>query len=108
MKTIITLICIAIASTAFAQKIDTVMIQTSAQCEMCVERITEALKDVRGIKKIDHSEENIQEFLVIFSNRRTNKKTIETAVANRGYDANQMPATQTAYLELPKCCRKPE
>ena len=39
---------------------------------------------------------------------RTNIEEIKTAIANCGYDADDVPATEEAYQRLPKTCKKPE
>ena len=37
---------------------------------------------------------------------RTNIENVKTAIANAGYDADDVPAEQAAYQKLPTCCKK--
>ena len=38
----------------------------------------------------------------------TNIENVKTAIANAGYDADDVKADEGAYKKLPKCCKKPE
>ncbi|MEY4336862.1 MAG: hypothetical protein RLZZ45_1781, partial [Bacteroidota bacterium] len=38
---------------------------------------------------------------------RTNLENIKAAIANTGYDAEDVKAAPDAYNKLPKCCKKP-
>ena len=38
----------------------------------------------------------------------TTEAALKTAIANAGYDADDIPANPDAYKELPKCCKKTE
>ena len=39
---------------------------------------------------------------------RITEEEIKTAIANAGYDANEITADEGAYKRLPVCCKKPE
>jgi hypothetical protein len=39
---------------------------------------------------------------------RTNIENVKTAIANIGFDADDVTAEPSAYQKLPKCCKKPE
>ena len=39
---------------------------------------------------------------------RTNVENIKAAIANAGYDADDVTADVEAYNKLPTCCKKPE
>ena len=70
----------------------TVKINTpSVQCEMCKKKIEDYLKFEEGIVKS----------VVDFKQNKT------TAIANTGYDADDVKAEKEAYEKLPKCCKKP-
>jgi len=101
-------IILAILSTgAMAQsKLDSVKIQTSAQCDMCKERIEEALAFERGVK---NSQLDLEDKLVTvyYKSSRTNPEDIRKAITRVGYDADDVPADQKAYNRLPGCCKKP-
>ena len=38
---------------------------------------------------------------------RTNKEYLKTAIANLGFDADDVEAEEFAYKRLPACCKKP-
>jgi hypothetical protein len=44
---------------------------------------------------------------VTYLTDRTNLENVKTAIANAGYDADDVKAEKDAYEKLPKCCKKP-
>ena len=44
---------------------------------------------------------------VTYLTDRNNIEQIKTAIANAGYDADDITADEEAYKKLPKCCKKP-
>jgi mercuric ion binding protein len=86
----------------------TVTIKTpSVQCESCKERIEKYLLREEGVFKavVDVKKKTTK---VTFVSDRTNIENIKTAIANIGYDADDVTANEEAYKKLPKCCKKPE
>ena len=100
-----------ISSLSFGQAkkaIQTVTISTpTVQCESCKQRIEEFLKREDGIQKavVDYKKKTAK---VTFITDRTNIENIKTAIANAGYDADDVKADEEAYKKLPLCCKKPE
>lgn len=87
--------------------VQTVTIKTpSVQCESCKERIESYLKREEGIQKavVDVKKKTVK---VTFVSERTNIENIKTAIANAGYDADDVTADEEAYKKLPACCKKP-
>lgn len=85
----------------------TVTIKTpTVQCESCKERIESYLKREEGIQKatVDVKKKTVK---VTFVSERTNIENIKTAIANVGYDADDVTANEDSYKKLPKCCKKP-
>jgi periplasmic mercuric ion binding protein len=85
----------------------TVTIQTpSIQCESCKERIEKFLLREEGIFKatVDVKKKTTK---VTYVAERTNIENIKTAIANIGYDADDVTANEESYKKLPKCCKKP-
>jgi mercuric ion binding protein len=85
----------------------TVKIMTpTVQCEMCKERIEEYLAGEDGILKtvVNFKQKYVT---VTYLTDRTNLGNIKTAIANTGYDAEDVKAAPDAYNNLPKCCKKP-
>ena len=98
---------IALASSAQQKKPVTVKINTpSVQCEMCKKKIEEYLMYEEGVTKVlvDYKQKKTT---VTYLTDRTNLDNIKTAIANTGYDAEEVKAAADAYDKLPKCCKKP-
>ncbi len=88
--------------------VQTVTIKTpTVQCESCKERIESYLKREEGVQKavVDIKKKTTK---VTFVSERTNIENVKTAIANAGYDADDVTADEEAYKKLPKCCKKPE
>ena len=88
--------------------VQTVTIQTpTVQCQECKERIEDYLKREDGVIKsnVDYKKHVAK---VTFYTDRTNPENIKTAIANAGYDADDVPANPDSYNRLPKCCKKPD
>ena len=85
----------------------TVKIQTpTAQCDECKKRIEEYLKYEEGVTKVvvyTHSKYT----QVPYMTDRTNIENIKTAIANIGYDADDVAANEDSYKRLPKTCKHP-
>jgi periplasmic mercuric ion binding protein len=76
------------------------------QCDMCKNKIEGYLKREPGISsiKVDLKKKTTT---VVFLKDRNNVEQIKTAIANAGYDADDVTADEEAYKRLPKCCKKP-
>lgn len=79
----------------------------SIQCEMCKEKIEKFLIREYGVTtvKVDYRKKTTT---VSWITDRTNIENIKAAIANAGYDADDITAEESAYKRLPKCCKKPE
>ena len=94
---------------AFAQqkKTDKAVIQTpTIQCDMCKSKIEKYLSREYGVTsvKVDVKKKTTT---VSWITDRTNIENIKTAIANVGYDADDVTAEESAYKRLPACCKKP-
>jgi periplasmic mercuric ion binding protein len=74
------------------------------QCETCVATIQAAVKKVDGVisVNIDLKEKMAH---VNFDAAKTNQGKIEKAIADAGYDANDLKRDETAHAKLPACCQ---
>lgn len=100
---------IGFAFTSFAQPkaTDKAIINTpTVQCDMCKEKIENFLAHQYGITSVKVNVKKKQT-TVTWITDRTNIEVIKTAIANAGYDADDVTADETAYKRLPKCCKKP-
>lgn len=94
-------------SFANAQKAQTVTIKTpTVQCESCKERIENGMARVEGVAKttVNYKSKTTK---VTFWTDRTNVENVKTAIANLGYDADDVTANEESYKKLPLCCKKP-
>jgi len=76
-------------------------------CDDCKNRIETYLKRYDGVTSVQvnwHQKVTTVKYLT----DRTNIEEIKTAIANCGYDADDISATEDAYKRLPKTCKKPE
>ena len=104
------LVGIAFNTTVSAQTkaVQTVKISTpTVQCEMCKKRVEDYLKRFDGVSTVNVNFKR-KETTVKYITDRTNEEVIKAAIANSGYDANEIQANPEAYKALPKCCKKPE
>lgn len=98
-----TLICsLLICCNVFAQTTK-VFFEVAGRCDMCKERIENAL-DVKGVKFADWSfETNICN--VIYNSAKITEKEIHKILANAGHDTKQCRAPDEAYSSLHYCCQ---
>ena len=79
----------------------------TVQCDMCKERIETYLKRYDGVTYVNVNVKK-KETTIKYLTDRTNIENLKTAIANAGYDADDIPANSESYKGLPKCCKKPE
>ncbi|HOW32280.1 MAG TPA: heavy metal-associated domain-containing protein [Bacteroidales bacterium] len=109
MKNILLIIAFCISVSIYAQKAATVeiKIKTSAQCDMCKERIEKAMAFEKGVKS-SVLDLDSKVLTVNYLPKKTTPEKIRNAVAATGYDADDVPANAKAYDALPPCCKKPD
>ena len=76
-------------------------------CDDCKIRIENNLKRYEGVTYVMVNWRR-KETTVKYLTDRTDIEQIKTAIANAGYDADDVLATPDAYNRLPKNCKKPE
>ncbi len=76
----------------------------TVNCEDCKTRIENRLVHEFGMAsvKADYRKHTVS---VVYYSDRTNIENIKTALANMGYDADDVTADPEAYKRLPKTCR---
>lgn len=86
----------------------TAIIKTpNALCQLCKDRIETYLKRYDGVLEINVNYRK-GETKVKYATDRINIEEIKTAIANDGYDADDVPANEDSYNRLPKSCKKYE
>ena len=113
MKKITLILCLVagFATTSFSQvkkkALATITIKTpTVRCDMCKGRIEDYMKREEGVTKtvVDYKRHTTK---VTYWTDRTNPENIKTAIANVGYDADDVTANPESYGKLPNCCKKP-
>jgi periplasmic mercuric ion binding protein len=79
----------------------------TVQCAECKKRIENYVSREEGVQKVvvDYKKKTTT---VTYAMERTNIENVKTAIANAGYDADDVKAEPDAYNKLPLCCKKPE
>lgn len=88
--------------------IETITISTpGVQSEPCKLLVENYMAREEGVTKtvVDYKKHTVK---VSFWNDRSNPENIKTAIANAGFDADDVKAEPTAYARLPKGCKRPE
>jgi mercuric ion binding protein len=99
---------LSLSVSAQQKKPVTVKIQTpGALCDECKKRIEDYMKYEDGVTKVVVYPRS-KYTMVTYLADRTNIENIKTAIANIGYDADDVKANEEAYKKLPKTCKKPE
>lgn len=88
-----------------AQNIDTLYVQTSAQCNMCKTHIESNMIFEKGIKNVVLNIDT-KELMLAYKTKRTNPSEIRKAISLIGYDADDVEADTQAHDKLPACCQK--
>ena len=99
---------ISIAATAQQKAVQTIKVNTpTVQCDMCKKTIEDLMKRYDGVLSVNV---NVRQktTTIKYLTDRINEETIKAAIANAGYDANEIASNPESYKALPKCCKKPE
>lgn len=75
------------------------------QCETCGQLLQPQLLKVKGMKMVE-LDEKAMTITVYYDSRKTDLPAIKTAIANLGYDADDVKANPEAYERLDGCCKK--
>ena len=104
------LLGVGLTATGFSQTksvLSAVIKTPTALCESCKSRIETYLKRYDGVLEINVNYRK-GETKVKYVTERINIEEIKTAIANAGYDADDVPANEDSYNRLPKTCKKVE
>jgi len=109
MKKILLTLCLAAAASTYAAaQIKTVTIKTpTVQCTDCKDKIENYLNRYDGVETVKVNVK-LKQAVVKYRADRIDVEQIKAAIANAGYDADDLPANPDSYKALPKCCKKPE
>ena len=100
--------CMVVAGSAQIKVSDKAVIAlpTLQPCDKCKDQIEFFISKTEGVMaiKVDLKRKTAT---VSWLTDRTNKEYIKTAIANLGFDADDIEADEYAYKRLPACCKKP-
>ncbi len=85
-------------------KVKTVVIQTSAECEDCEERIEAMLNYTKGISFAE-LDLTTMKVTVKYKTATITEAQIKEKISKLGYDADDVKADPVAQKELPACCQ---
>lgn len=97
------LMLIFISTTLFAFNKQTEKFKVWGNCGMCKKTIEKSLKIV-GVKNANWDIKT-KELTVSFDAKKTDLKTIQSAICAAGYDNEGCKADDTAYDKLHTCCK---
>lgn len=104
---ILSFLFVFVGLNAYSQKkgkVETVVIQTSAECEQCEERIEGGLNYTKGVKFAE-LDMNTMKLTVKYRPDQISLEEIKKKIASLGYDADEVKADPKALEELPACCK---
>ena len=73
-------------------------------CNMCKNRIEDALKNVNGVSKVNWNIES-KMMTVTFDQSKITLAQIEQKIADVGHDTDTVKANDKTYSKLPDCCQ---
>ena len=100
--------CLVVAGQAQIKTSDKAVISlpTLQNCDQCKDQIEFFISKTDGVMSI-RVDLKRKTATVSWLTDRTNKEYIKTAIANLGFDADDIEAEEYAYKRLPACCKKP-
>lgn len=78
--------------------------KVAGNCGMCETRIENAAKSVKGVMTAEWDKET-KIMKVSFDNSKTDKNTIQKAIAKVGHDTGKYKTDNKVYEALPMCCK---
>ncbi len=85
-------------------KYETVMIQTSAECGDCKDRLEDLMNYTKGVSFAELDLET-KKLTVKFKSSKISLAEIKTKISGLGYDADEVKAIPEAVKKLPLCCQ---
>ena len=86
------------------KKVEEAVIQTSAQCGDCKQRIESKLNYTKGVVFAELDLES-KKVTVRYKTKSISLQQIKQTIASIGYSADDVKAKEEDVLKLPKCCQ---
>ncbi len=74
------------------------------KCNTCSRHITSAVTKLDGVNECSVSVDD-KKATIKFAPNKIDQAKIEMAIAQSGYDANNVKRNEDAYSQLPECCK---
>ena len=103
MKSLFFTLALLSAMVLNAQKVQTVSFWVGGVCDMCEQRIENAL-DVKGVKVADYSLEN-HKVTITYNTKKLNEAKLHELINKVGHDTSASKATYEAYDNVHGCCK---
>ena len=87
-----------------AQKSQTIVIKTSAQCGLCKDRIEEVMNFVPGVQFAELNLEDMS-LKIKYRAKKISAEEIKVHISEIGYTADDVKANEEAMKKLPLCCQ---
>ncbi len=105
MKKIIAVLAILVSTVTFAQnKNAKASFEVDGVCMMCKARIEKACITTKGVKSAVWNV-NTHELKLIFDERKTDLKTIQSNIVAVGHDTKELKASDEVYNAIDPCCK---
>ncbi len=86
------------------KKTETIVIQTSAICDDCKERIEGGLNYTKGVVFAELNDKT-KKVTVKYKTEVIKPQQIKEKIAEIGYDADEVKASKAGFDKLPACCQ---
>lgn len=106
MKAIVILSFLFLVNAFYGQTKSEIKIKTSAQCNMCKERIEKRLKKEKGVYEANLDLET-KVVTILYDSLIIKPDKLRFVISSLGYQADDIKADPIAYEKLPKCCKLP-
>lgn len=83
--------------------VDSLLFKVSGNCGMCMTRIENAAKSIKGVSKAVWKSET--GMLKVTLSKQVNVHEIHKAIAKAGHDTELHKADNAVYNKLPTCCK---
>ena len=103
MKKMIILLVAVLSMGAASAKTVKKVINVSGNCGTCENRIESTAKSINGVASANWNIKS-KKLAVVFDDKKSNIKKIETKLASVGHDTQDVKATSKVYNSLPSCC----
>ena len=103
-RLVVTLIFLLVIANVNAQKSQTVVFQTSAQCGMCKDRIEGVMNFVPGVKYVELNMEDMS-LSIRYNTKKITPADLRKRVADIGYSADAVKPKEEDVKKLPLCCQ---